>query len=283
MAKPEMQQFAFADGGSAELLYWQNYDAEQLPASSTQPATVLVIPGSGCKYLQSLFPGYFQGLQIPAKFWLLHKRGIERGNIGEDCSPAYVEQDHPVQTIADLQEFVDSRLPLAGPLIIVGISEGAEYAVELGHSLAQQAHSPTALALVAHLGIDPKLIYQSQMQRYSLVDEVTPFLAREERKSRLHGRTYRYWQETFTLHTHDKLMRLNMPVFLGVGTADPLMPPAKLGDLQQHYQNSHVHMMTFSEAGHGLCTVSRCHLPDFFAEMERQLFDRSTLLPYGLY
>ena len=129
--------------GDCALAQSLSFSARELPGSETnrpvpalqRPAPelpqryrLILIPGSGCSGLGSMAQRMFRGL-LHAELWLLHKPGVrlDAGPAPQDCPPGFVQGDDLRAWLAAAKAAL-TAIPLDDelPLLLVGISEGAE-------------------------------------------------------------------------------------------------------------------------------------------------------------
>ena len=274
----EPQSHTFADGGRALYFDWS--------APGVRPSVprllVFVVPGSGCTSMKYFFPGYFSGLNIPARFVALQKRGIrvDGWGDGDECPRDFLASDHPSRTLRDQVEFFEAMrasVPDAR-VIVIGISEGAEIAADMARSLP----SVSALVLIGHGGVAPLTAYQLLLEKYKDKDKsgqssmtiaavTSPMIGDNEL---VHGRSARYWRETFALKTDETLLALPIPIWIAVGERDASMPIEAADLMQQRIaRQAHksIRIVRFPGADHALCAPDRCYMREFFVTLARQL------------
>lgn len=284
----QARQFRFADGNKA--IYYQ---IEKTGASHSDEGQVdnmlFVISGSDCISMGPFLPQYFTGFGEESgatRILILHKRHILATSDGRHCSDAFVRDDHFSRWQQDQLEFINAQLlalkksgVTVKRIILLGISEGAELAPVLAQNLPV-----THLVLLSHSGLNGLDAYRELARQHAYMQEGWAQLQTALKwqpdnidESRVHERSWRYWSEIATVHQQDNLLRLNLPVFLAYGEADPVIVPAALENLQQSFNaaGKNMRISRFPDADHGLRSLSRNYLPDFMHQVENWLMETS--------
>jgi pimeloyl-ACP methyl ester carboxylesterase len=259
--------YDFRDGGRAMYFEWT--------APNAAPKfDIFVIPGSGCTSMRYFFPAYFAGLDLPAHFLALQKRGIspDGWGDGQDCPTAFHATDYPSRTFADQLEFFAARRTPGRKTLIVGISEGAETAVQLAQTLPEVS----GLVLIGHAGVAPLTLYRLLLKKQHLPPTLLDKLAQDSVADGdlLDGRSARYWRETLALRTDDTLLALPMPVWIALGGSDPFMPAEAADILRGKIQAAgkrNIAITLYPGADHSLCDSSLCSLRKFFVTLAGRL------------
>ena len=169
------------------------------PLAPPERFRVAVIPGSGCAGMGTVAERYFAGL-LHARVLVLHKRTVaaDATTAPADCGADFVRHDALAPWLADAQAALAAwQRELASPplpLVLVGISEGAE----LLPALAARLH-PAALVLVGSSGLDPAQAGRLQAERLgerAAWDELARAQAgAADDVSVVQGRSLRYWRD----------------------------------------------------------------------------------------
>ncbi|MEB0139759.1 MULTISPECIES: acyl-CoA thioester hydrolase/BAAT C-terminal domain-containing protein [unclassified Undibacterium] len=275
------QRMQFEDGGSA--LYYV-FDKHLAAAEDTEAALVnvmFVVAGAGCRSMGSILPAYFTGFEGESgrsRIFVLQKRFIAALSDGQRCSAEFVRADHLSQWRADQLAFIRARLAELGGapqrVVLFGISEGAELLPLLAAALPQTTH----LVLLSHSGMNAGTVYRALAAEY-------PHMARgwqqlqaalalrpaDPTQLLIHGRSWLYWDEILNLPQSQGLLESNLPILLGVGEADSLIPPHSLDKLQQLFASAGSQRLVirgFPQADHGLQGPYRNYLADFMWQFE---------------
>ncbi|QXL83858.1 alpha/beta hydrolase [Comamonas sp. NLF-1-9] len=188
---------------------------------------LIVLPGSGCAGMGAIADRYFAAL-LHARVLVLHKRGVraDATTAAHQCPPDFVQQDaHPqwqADALAAARHWLAQR-PGDAPLVLLGISEGAELLAPLAARL-----QPTALVLVAGSGLDPVEAGRLQAQRLGAAD-AWEALARAQAGSRpdtevVEGRSLRYWRALWHWPVQEPLLAGPWPLVQVWGERDALVP-----------------------------------------------------------
>jgi len=234
---------------------------------------VVYIPGSGCSGLSAVADRMFRGL-LHGQILVLQKPGVQldAGPAPSHCSDAFVQADDMrtwlTQAKAGLQT-LESVPPL--PLLMVGVSEGAELLPFLAASLPDVA----ALLMISGTGLDPLEAGAMQAARLGETRQWQA-LARAQASSlpdeHLHdGRTLRYWRSLWDWHSEAALMALPMPLMQVWGDADALLPPRayeRFAERAQRRAGGYCRLR-FVGADHGLQAAGVDGLQKVWAIVER--------------
>ena len=271
------QRFAFRDGG--ETHYFEFVRA-LTPTPSEAESWIFVFPGSGCASIGSHLPSYFRGLEGesgPLRVFVLEKRHSNPKSDAQPCTDRFVRDDHPRRWLSDYNEFVAAQLARRQPLrvVLVGISESGEVVPRLASEIAHVTH----VVLLASPGADPLDAFRRQAAKYRMAgaDEVLAVLSgpppTDVDGTMVAGRSYRYWAELAELATRASLLQLRIPILIGIGEADRMVP-AELAfetrDLLASSGRASLTLLAFANADHGLVDVSngRRRLPDFWHNVD---------------
>ena len=278
---PPANVFHFRDGGEAIFFAFVN----GIDYAGRDPDTyVFAFSGSGCASMKYSLPRYFRGLEGdsgPIRIFVLHKRFIEEWTWGRiwGCSDAFVEADHPSQWLADYSEFIEAKLAERRPrrVVLLGISEGAEVIPWL----AQRVAGVTHVVLVASGGMDPLDAYRMQAEKHRSADDLNIVAAVERGATdeegngakRIGGRTWRYWLELRELKPTERLLELTVPILVGMGEADSLMPIETAWYVRDRFRElgkTNLTILTYPGADHSLFVRdSRVfRMPDFLHAMD---------------
>lgn len=276
---PAAQSFAFRDGGAA--FYFEI--AKSLAVTPRRRESwIFVFGGSGCIAMGPILPDYFRGLEGesgPLRVFVLHKRFVDAFSQAAPCGDNFVRWDHPRQWLADYREFVESQLSRGDPgrVVLVGISEGGEVVPLLARSINQVTH----VVLLGNPGADSLESFRALGQNHGIgeFDHVLralrepPPLDPDSAGARVAGRSWRYWSELPQLKTRQSILELEIPIMIGMGGADTLVP----AELAQQTRDAHAKrgrgsltLAVFPDADHGLFDASRGRnrLPDFWHQVD---------------
>lgn len=205
-------------------------DGPMLSRSALAPPErylAIVLPGSGCAGLRPIASDLFAGL-LHARTLVVHPRHVdpERWPEPEHCTPEFVSHDALDRRLEDALRAVapvvdESRLPI----VLIGISEGAEIVPALAMRLARE---PLLVVLLAHPGLDPVTLGDWQAARQGQLQDWRRQLELARQASAqdvIGGRSARYWQVLEHWRVAEPLEKGRWPVLRVWGQADPRLPP----------------------------------------------------------
>jgi pimeloyl-ACP methyl ester carboxylesterase len=271
-------RFEFADGGTARY-----FVVDKPSKTALSPTTFLfMIPGSDCGSMDSVLPGYLDGLEGSAgamRIFILHKRFIGPGAQG-NCSEEFTRADHPERWLADQEEFIRTELAAArvnghatNRIAIIGMSEGAEIAP----ILARRIPGVTHVGLLANGGMDPFDAYHMQMQRHGFdhaLEDIERLCNTPSDTILAAERTCRYWQELRAIHHADNLLALDIPVFIAMGEEDTLVPIESAWFIRDKFTTAgkkNLHLLTIPGTGHDFVRQGQSVLPYLWEGLEMWL------------
>lgn len=285
------QTFHFQDGGTARYFSFDKR-LETSPSHSTDGPIVsylFVVSGSDCIDMQPLLPQYFRGLEGESgaiRIFILQKRFIQpsRWNFSQTCSADFIKADHPQRWLADQNEFIHAQLALAAAsgaipkhIALLGISEGGDIVSTLAHDIPRISH----LAILGNGGMNTLDAYRLQAQKHGFADQLNalevlnhPPAEPDASENFIAGRSWRYWAELRDLQQSRQLLALDIPILIGMGTADQSVPveSALYTRTQAELHKRHnLTVLLYPEADHGLRSADRNHLPDFLFALDNLL------------
>lgn len=199
----------------------------------TPPARyqVVVVPGSGCTGWAPVAERYFAGL-LHAELLVLHKPGVTiSAGLSANCTSAFTEQDTLSSWKAHAQAALtahfspsESTPGKALPVLLVGISEGAELLPLLAESIPLLAGG----IMLAAPGLPPREAGELQAQRNG---HGPAWLALQKAQASdapdnvwMEGRTLGYWRDFWHWEVTQPLMDATWPLLRVWGDADELIP-----------------------------------------------------------
>ncbi|WP_374348679.1 hypothetical protein [Chitinimonas sp.] len=253
---------------------------QRLPAlfrdALVQPARyrVVVIPGSGCAGMAPIADRYFAGL-LHASVLVLHKPGVDVAAwpAPPRCSAGFVQQDDLAEWQQLAAKALRQQLAQASsdlPVVLVGISEGAE----LLPALARELPEVKALVIISHAGLDPAELAGLQAERLGASaawQKVQTAVASERPDSVvMQGRSLRYWRSLLSWRLQQPLLASPLPLLQAWGEHDALLPPdAYLGFAKAAQQRAAPYCaLAIPGADHGLQTDAGDQLPLVWARLE---------------
>lgn len=266
---------------------------------------VVVVPGSGCTGWAPVAERYFAGL-LHAELLVLHKPGAVPGaGLGANCSRSFQMTDalphwreaamaalaaHPwvrgdAPARSPLLSTSSAKLPALDtlsqaapsidnlPLLLVGISEGAE----LLPDLAPVFSSVAGLVMVSAPGLDPVDAGRWQAQRLGQMDawlqlesaQAATVSARPDGEW-AQGRTLGYWRSFWTWPLAQRLIDGPWPLLRVHGGADEAVAPQAYAQfsLQAAQRTARWCDVVLPAAGHGLQSAQRDGVQWLWAQLE---------------
>ena len=278
---PEANNFHYKDGGSA--IFYSFTIGNQRPDTF-----VFFYGGSGCPSWKYVMPGYTDGLDLPARVFVLNKRFVSDRSTGMfGCGDEFHLVNNPEQWVTDYAEFIRSQLRTSSErpkrVLLVGVSEGAEVAATVAGLLPEVTH----LAIIGGGG------YSMRRLLTNLKDKgVTGFDVaagwreisadpRSIRKSWF-GNRYRWWSDVMDLDPLPYYIKLDIPIMLGIGGGDLNVPMESALFLEQRFKEAGKQNLTlkvYPRANHQLQAGAVDYRREFFGEVTRMLKDDERTRP----
>src|SRR5450830_256416 len=196
---------------------------------------VVVVPGSGCTGWRPVAARYFAGL-LHAELLVLHKPGVDiDASLSADCAPDFVAQDTLSSWRDHAQAALQAHFSLSRtsspttpelPVLLVGISEGAE----LLPALADSVPSLAGVVMISAPGLDPREAGELQAWRrgrwfdWQALQEAQASGERDDHL--LAGRTLGYWRDFWRWSLAKPLLDAPWPLLRVWGDADAFVAVA---------------------------------------------------------
>ncbi len=188
---------------------------------------VVVVPGSGCTGWLPVAPRYFAGL-LHAELLVLHKPNVHIGaGLAADCPADFVQNDRLSfwrnHARAALHSANNIRFQPPGPklpVLLVGISEGAELLPDLAPEVADLA----GVVMISAPGLNPREAGELQAQRlgqwpaWQALAHAQASDASDD--TGLEGRTLGYWRDFWDWQLEQPLLDAPWPLLRVWGDAD---------------------------------------------------------------
>jgi hypothetical protein len=217
---------------------------------------------------------YFAGLQH-AEVLVLHKQGVDVNAwpAPAQCPAAFVLQDNLADWLASARAairryWLDHPSPL--PLLLVGISEGAELLPALSADLPEAS----GLVVVSNAGLDPAEVLSLQAERQGAARAwraiVAAAASARPDSAMIEGRSLLYWRVLLTWPVKDRLLALPLPLLHAWGSDDARIPlPAYERFRQLAVARATPYCaMPFAAADHGLQSPAGDQLPRVWQVLE---------------
>lgn len=266
--------FRYADGGASYYYTFYTGEAERVDTA------VFFYAATGCASLKSVMPEYVAGLKLNARIFALNKRFVADRSTGLfDCGRAFDEANNPRQWENDLTEFIESQVA-AMPVkptqvVLVGVSEAAWASA----SAALHSRLVTHLAIVGSGSYSMRRSLAVLKQRGAIYFDVEtgwqkisddPLSLEKE----WYGNRYRWWSDVMDIDPMTDLLKLDIPILVGIGERDESVPVESAYDLEKQFKQagkSNLTLKVYPGADHRLRANGKSYREDFFSELSCQV------------
>lgn len=230
----EQNYVALSDG------YEATYYKVQKGDRGKTDTIVFFVRGSGHASLNYYLESYFESLSGNVTVYALQKRYVGHRETGQfEASREFHEYNHYPQLVRDQKEFINSVIEsdaLSGKKVIIfGVSEGGNVAVELASEVPQITHL-MVLGSGGMVGIDEFRIwgekYNIDFDR--LYEQVKKNPESIERQAI--GQTYKYWASVLPVNPMKSLQKISMPILVAVGGEDEMIPVESVYFMQKEFE-----------------------------------------------
>lgn len=271
---PPALSFHYRDGGSS--IYYSFTVGDASP-----PNTVIFFYGAtGCPSWKSVMPGYVSGLTLSARVFVLNKRFVPDRSTGLfDCGREFHLANNPDQWVADYSEFITAQIGSIAPkpksVVLVGVSEGALPAARVAGLSPEITH----LAIIGSGGYSMRTSLATLARTGAIgfdVDSGWKKIAADPRsiEKNWYGNPYRWWSDVMDIEPLPDLLKLNIPVLLGIGEQDRSVPVESARFLASQFNDagkSNLTLKVYPGADHRLSGHGGSHRGEFFADLSRLL------------
>lgn len=271
---PAPHSFQYKDGGSS--IYYSF-----TVGNVSQPnAAVFFYGATGCPSWKSVMPDYVSGLTVSAHVFVLNKRFVSDRSIGIlDCGQEFHLANNPEQWVADYSEFIASQLSASTikfkNVVLVGVSEGAWPAAKVAGLLPEITH----LAIIGSGGDSMRKSLATLKQKGAIsfnVESGWKEISTDPRSiaKEWYGNTYRWWSDVMDIDPLPDLLKLNIPIIVGIGENDESVPVESALLLESKFKEAGKNNLTikiYPASDHRLSGNGISHRSEFFAELSRLL------------
>lgn len=268
------QTFQYKGGGTSIYYSFTVGDAPQ-------PDTAVFFYGAtGCPSWKSVMPGYVSGFTVAARVFALNKRFVPDRSTGLfDCGRDFYLANNPDRWVADYSEFIAAQIRSITPkpknVVLVGVSEGALPAAKIAGLLPEVTH----LAVIGSGGYSMRKSLATLKQRGAIgfdVDSGWKKIATDPRsiEKDWYGNPYRWWSDIMDIDPVSDLLKLNIPVIVGIGEQDESVPVESARFLASQFKEagkSNLVLNVYPGADHRLSGNGISHRGEFFVELSHQL------------
>ena len=215
--KPHIHRYK--DGG--EAIYYR-FDVGKAPYETY----LFFYAATGCGSLKAYLPAYVEGLGVSAKVFALNKRFVGDKSTGMfGCSEAFHKNNSLDRWISDYTDFVTTQLKKAKRppknVVLVGVSEAGFATVRTALNIPEVTH----VALIGNGGYTMRRSLKTLYEKGSIVFDVEKGAKKiaanpNSIDDTWYGNTYRWWSKILDYDPLPYLLRLKVPVLLGMGEND---------------------------------------------------------------
>lgn len=266
--------FQYRDGASSV------YYAFTVGAAARPDTLIFFYGATGCPSWKAVMPEYVDGLAVDARVFVLNKRAVPDRSTGLfGCGREFHLENNPDRWVADHAEFIAAQLAAAAPraknVVLVGVSEGAISAVKLAGRLPQVTH----LALIGGGGYPMRRALATLAQRGAIgfdVEAGWKEIAADPASidKNWYGNPYRWWADVMDIDPLPDLLKLDMPILLGIGERDESVPVESARFLASQFEAAGKRNLTlrvYQGADHRLSANGVSRRGEFFGELSRIL------------
>ena len=271
---PAPNSFKYMDGGSSSYYAFTVGTAPQLATA------VFFYGGTGCPSWKLVMPEYVSGLTVSARVFALNKRFVADKSTGLfDCGEEFLLANNPAQWAADYSEFITKQLSAMTPkpknIVLVGVSEGALVAT----MVAGQSSEITHLAIIGSGGYSMRKSLTTLSQKRSISFDVEAGWKKIDSdprsiKNNWYGNPYRWWSDVMDIDPLPQLLKLNIPILVGMGENDESVPVESALFLKSKFKEAgknNLLLKVYPKADHRLVGNGKSHRNAYFAELSRLL------------
>jgi pimeloyl-ACP methyl ester carboxylesterase len=262
--------FQYKDGGSS--IYY-TFNSGVAPSTET---VVFFYGGTGCASWTSLMPEYISGLTINSRVYALNKRFVSDRSAGQyDCGEDFKLANNPRQWVVDYAEFIKSRLNSLPQkpknVVLVGVYEGALTAARVAALIPRVTH----LAIIGSGGYTLRQALTTLKQKGDTrLDVESGLKAIAANPGSIddiwNGNTYRWWSDMVDKDPLPDLLKLDIPILVGIGEKDKTIPVESARFLDSQFKEQGKNNLTlkiYPGADHKLSNDGASSRKEFFTEL----------------
>ena len=267
---PQPLSFQYKDRGSS------TYYSFVVGAASQPDTAVFFYGATGCPSWKAVMPGYVSGLTVNARVFVLNKRFVSDRSTGLfDCGHEFHLANNPNQWVADYSEFIDTQINSIAPkpknVVLVGVSEGALPATKV----ARLSPVITHLAIIGSGGYSMRESLTTLRQKGAIQFDVNSGwekIAADPRsiEKDWYGNPYRWWADIMDIAPIADLLKLNIPILVGIGEEDQSVPIESVHFLEAKFKKAgkdNLIVRVYPGADHRLNANGVSYRNKFFAEL----------------
>jgi pimeloyl-ACP methyl ester carboxylesterase len=262
--------FQYKEGGTS---VYYTFNAGAAPSTET---VVFFYGGTGCASWTLLMPEYFSGLTINSRVYALNKRFVSDRSLGQyDCGEEFKLVNNPRQWVLDYTEFIKSRLNALSKkpknVVLVGVNEGALTAARVAALIPRVTH----LAIIGSGGYTLRQALTTFKQKGDIRLDIDGGLADIAANPGSiydiwNSNTYRWWSDLLDKDPLPDLLKLDIPILVGIGEKDKVIPVESARFLDDQFKEQGKNNLTlkvYPGADHKLSNDGASSRKAFFTEL----------------
>ncbi len=267
---PEPSAFQYRDGGSS--IYYSFVVGD----IARRDTAIFFYGATGCPSWKSVMPGYVDGLTVDAQVFVLNKRFVSDRSTGFfDCGRDFDLANNPRQWVADYSEFIAAQLASISPrprnVVLVGVSEGALPAARVAGAFPGITH----LAIIGSGGYSMRQSLRTLKDKGATGFDIESGWEKISAKPHSidddwYGNPYRWWADILDIDPLADLLRLDIPILVGIGEQDQSVPVESAMFLQTKFREMgkrNLVLEIYPGADHRLNGDGISYRDDFFARL----------------
>lgn len=271
---PQALSFQYQDGGSS------TYYAFNIGDISQAETAIFFYGVTGCPSWKSVMPGYVSGLTTNTRVFVLNKRFVaDRATGLFDCGREFHLANNPEQWVADYSAFIvaqmDHIVPKPKNVVLVGVSEGAWPAARIAGLHPEITH----LAILGSGGYSMRQSLTTLREQGAIPFDVNSgwekiVAAPRSIEKNWYGNRYRWWSDIMDIEPITDLLKLDIPILVGIGARDQSVPVESVYFLESKFKETgkdNLIVRVYPGADHRLNANGVSYRSEFFAELAHLL------------